>query len=456
MRGRGATLLVVLAALAAGCAAAPEAGAPTPPTLPALGCASPCTVEIATGRLWEPMVAVDPTDPLHLVASSQLKGEDDATGGTSWALSHVSFDGGATWETRRLPGGQDAPPGHPLATTTWMDDSVPLFLADGTLVWIVLAFEVVDQPPVAGVAAADLVALRSHDGGRTFPEVVVVAEGRGGDAVARDPVQGGRFSVTAHEGHDKPWATLADDGTILLAWSRNLAGRPDECGTDLGCTRLMLSTSRDGRSWTEPRIVTDQVVSGAFPLALADGTWLLSYHATQEQEVVVARSTDAGATWTHETLGASTKFPVLARAPIAGGERVHLAYPRGQDDRDGEQQVVLRSSDDGGLTWGPEVLVHAPAAPGRTIPALAPAPDGGAIVAYWSPEAGGETARFLAARVQDGVVGPEIALGTHAGPTSVTGDYLGLAPLPDGGAVAVWTASEGDEMRLLGDRISIS
>lgn len=445
---RWVVLAVAVASLSAGCAAE-RADPPPVQGSGQLACGTPCGVTIATGRLWEPMVVVDPTDPLHLVASSQEKLDDPTTGRGSWALSHVSFDGGATWETHRLPGGRDAPPGHPLATTTWMDDSVPLFLPDGTLVWTVLAFEVVDRPPLAAVAGADLVALRSHDGGATFPDVTVVAEGGGADALLGSPVQGDRRRVPAtHELHDKQWLALGDDGTLLLVWTQNLAARPDACAPSNVCTHLLFSTSTDGAAWTAPRTLVEHVVSGAFPLVLSDGSWLVSFHHTREQEVVVARSTDHGATWAQETLGESTKFPVMARSKTAAGERVHLAYPRGQDGRDGNQTVVVRWSDDGGATWSAEVAVETPDAPGRTIPAIAGAPGGGAYLTFWSPDA--ETAEFLAVHVRDGGVSAPLVLDAHDGPTSRTGDYMGLASLPDGGAFAVWTASEGDAMRLAG------
>lgn len=434
---------LALALLLAGCLASV---APTRDDAPAgaLACAGPCGVVVETGRLWEPMIAVDPTDPLHWVASSQVKAEDPARGGTSWALSHVTFDGGATWETRRLPGGSGVPADHPLATATWLDDSVPAFLPDGTLVWTVLAFETGEAPGALVATGADLVSLVSRDGGLTFPEAVVVATGSGGDARV------GALGVGAGGGpsvfHDKQWIAVGDDGALLLLWSENWGWRPDSCGEEISCTRLLYATSADGLAWSAPRALVEEVVSGAFPLLLADGAWLVAFHDTRNEEAEIARSTDKGATWEIQTLAASTKFPVLARASTAAGERVHVAYPRGQDGRDGEQDVVVRSSDDGGATWSAETLVHAPASPGRTIPAIAGTPAGDALVTFWSPREDG--ADYLAQRVRDGVASGPLLLGTHAGPTSATGDYMGLAALPGGRALAAWTASDGDAFAL--------
>lgn len=449
-RGGWLALAVAFAGALAGCATDTPGATPETPVAPT-ACEAPCGVVIATGRLWEPMVAVDPTDPLHLVASSHEKGAG-ALGGTSWALSHVSFDGGLSWETHRLPGGPDAPPDHPLARATWMDDSVPVFLADGTLVWTVLAFTTAAASGAVGAQeGASLVALRSHDGGRTFPDIAIVAQGRGGDFAAIDPA-GGLHRAFGAEHHDKQWVTLSDDGSLLMAWSQNLRARPDLCGANIACTLLRYATSTDGLAWSEPETLVRSTVSGAFPIALADGTWLVSYHETNAQEVVVARSTDQGSSWTDVRLGASTKFPVLARSATPLGERVHVAYPLGQDDRDGEQRVVARWSDDGGLTWSEPLLLDAPAAPGRTIPALAPAPDGGAFATFFSPRGGG--AEHVALHIRgDGALSPRTVLSAHEGPTSVTGDYMGIAPLPAGGAFAVWTTSADDGLALRGARI---
>ncbi|HWG91436.1 MAG TPA: hypothetical protein VNZ52_11370, partial [Candidatus Thermoplasmatota archaeon] len=132
------TSLLVAAGLA-GCLAATEAADRPPPpasAAPGLSCPAPCVIAIDTGSVrWEPSVAVNPTNPLHIVASSQDQTRAAGRLPHSWGLSHVTLDGGATWQTMRLPGGPGGDPTHPLSRYTFMDDSTVAFLPDGTLLW---------------------------------------------------------------------------------------------------------------------------------------------------------------------------------------------------------------------------------------------------------------------------------------------------------------------------------
>ena len=459
-RRRASTpLLALLAAALAGClaGAGPDAPADAAGAPPRLSCPEPCLRPVDAGVRWEPSVAVDPLDPRHLVVSSQDQTPDPVTRAPrSWPLSHVSFDGGATWTTTRLPGGPSAPPTHPLFRYHAMDDSAVAFLPDGTLLWSAVA---IDATTLRGVVVGSsagyaLVVLRSTDGGLTFPEATVVQEGSGRYArVGAGPVSEG--AALAVDAQDKQWFALAPDGAVLLAWSRNRGGTtecPDPTPLE-ECTQLVVSTSTDGgRTWSPPGVVAEGgLYSGAYPVVRRDGGWVVSYRETRLAEAHVAVSTDRGATWTATAVDRSTKFPVLAAAVGPAGERLHLAYPASELDRDEAQAVALRWSDDGGLAWSEPLVLDAPKHPGRTIPAIAPARGGGVVVLWWSPlSEGGE---LRAVHVRDGVASPPLVLDATEGPTAETGDYMGLAPMPDGSVYAAWIARHGRDLVVTGARL---
>jgi len=443
--------LLLLAALLAGCATAPPPS-PSPLHVPALSCVGPCdTVADAASNgdtRWEPALAADPTDPLHLVATSEEKWAAPAGDRYSWGLVHVSRDGGRTWATTPLPGGPRSPPGSPLWERGWMDDAVPRFLPDGTLLVAALVFdwEPVVQPGVAAYAASgvDVDVFRSTDGGRTFPSFATASPGPGAEGGAGTPAGG--QGVAADVSNDKEWLDVAPDGTAWIVWSQNIQDYPGcSAGLDV-CTLLRSTVSRDGGgTWSAPQTIVKAVVSGAIPLTLPDGTRVVAYHLTREQKAVVA--VERAGAWDATVVDDSTKFPAIA----ADGSRLYLAYPRGTHGRDGRQEVALRWSDDL-RTWSDALVLATPTSDGRTIPAVAAA-NGTAYVAYWLP--GEASSTFHAAAVAHGRLAGDVALGNHDGDPSETGDYMGIAALPDGSAQAVWTSRQAGTYAVHAGRVAL-
>ena len=112
----------------------------------------------------EPDVEVDPTDPLHMVASSNDYG-------SCCDQFYTTFNGGRTWQTGNMsvqdPGrtGSDPVTTFDVRTGTVLHSSLNYtFNADGTQ-----------------ACDGDLVVSRSSDGGLTWGEPVVVAGGLGCD-----------------------------------------------------------------------------------------------------------------------------------------------------------------------------------------------------------------------------------------------------------------------------------
>ncbi|HVL87547.1 MAG TPA: hypothetical protein VM681_06035 [Candidatus Thermoplasmatota archaeon] len=438
--------LAVFALLLAGCLSGPPppAGPGDDDSAPrwALSCPPPCVRAVddsAQRGAWEPHVAVNPLDPLHIVAGNTV----GALGAERfWLWAHVSRDGGRTWAATRLPGGPGADPSHPLAAHNAFADPVVAFLPDGTLLFVGIAARQAFSPVGGATSAFDVVVLRSPDGGGSFPEAIVVARGEG--AVAFAGVPGGpAVAPLALKNQDKPWIAVGDGGVALLAWTqvRGQAGDSQSFGCD-----LRFAASNDaGRTWSAPALVADEgCLLGAAPVVAPDGTWHLAYAAYPQGEAAVASSRDRGERWEFSVASPTAGLPALALAPRDGGYRLYVAAAPAVE---GVLAPTLAWSDDGGRSWSEPVRLDAPGEEGRILPAVVADAHGGAVATFLRQEGGATQLR--AVRVgSDGSVGPVVVVDSDVGgPGERVGDYMGLAPTPLG-AFAVWVGfSPGADLR---------
>lgn len=439
-------VLVVVSLLTAGCVTHVEKEEDDDAADPVPRCGAPCASMIAEGSLWEPHVAVDPTDPDRIVAVSvDLASRSTDPTQYHWPLVHVSTDGGEHWTTRRLEGGPTAGPTHPLAGYNNIEEPVLAFLPDGTLLLSLLG--ITNHP--GAYTGGELLVLRSTDGGATFPDIVTVQGSKGATTFGLEGPEK-RMSDT----QDKQWMDVFPDGRVLMVWSRNFAGHP-ECGADEldeECTVLSWSVSADGGlDWSPAAPVEeDGLYSGAYPVVRRDGGWLVTYRDTRTSEIRVAVSEDEGTTWRHDAFGVSTKFPVIDSVDGPDGERLLLVYPESEEGRDSLQTVMMRTSHDGGATWSDAHALAGPTHEGRTIPALATTDDT-AFTMFWHPHEDG--ADLVVRSYRNDTLSPPFVLDTTEGPTAETGDYMGLAAHPEGGAYAVWVARHDGTLGLHGARL---
>src|SRR6266571_6842918 len=142
----------------------------------------------------EPQVAVDPTNPMHLIGSVQQDRWND--GGANGLTNLVSTDGGASWH---LAAGQPqfticagAQPGSPgffdRATDPWVG-----FSADGQVAYSISDSFNADGPGFGG--ASSIIVSRSTDGGHTWQTPVTleldtsVTVLNDKESITADPVQ---------------------------------------------------------------------------------------------------------------------------------------------------------------------------------------------------------------------------------------------------------------------------
>ncbi len=357
----------------------------------------------------EPHVAVDPTNPQHLVGSFQQDRWND--GGSNGLTNVVSTDGGATW---KLAGAQpkfSICSGAAAGSAGFLDRATDPWVSissDGKVAYSISDSFNADGPGFGG--ASSIVISRSTDGGVTW-QAPVTAELDTSVTVLND-----KESVTAD-----PLAA----GNAYAVWDRLVSPSSHANPSSFPVTpafrgpALFSKTTDGGVTWSQGRVVFDpgeknqtignQVVvptAGAAKGQLIDGFNLIltkggkGNHQRESESVAIIRSTDGGATWSAPTIVSpmSVAEVSIAGKPVrtadvlpefAAGPEGNL-YAVWQDARfstTGHAKVAFSMSTDGGSTWSAPIRIDL--APGDA-PAFTPqvhvASDGTVGVSYYDLE----------------------------------------------------------------------
>ncbi|MDQ3973232.1 MAG: glycoside hydrolase [Actinomycetota bacterium] len=383
-----------------------------------------------------PSVARNPTRSDNLVVSYRVDRPRFS------AVLASSQDGGVTWEHRSLPlpAGKDRPFAPDVA-----------FAPDGTLYVVYVNLEGNGNVP------ANLWLATSADGGRSLAQPTRVA----GDLTFQ------------------PRLAVSPDGSVHVTWLQGdqvgllrLSGAP---------ARVVAASSRDGgRTFDAPVPVSDpqrERVGAASPVVDARGRVFVLYEDFKGDRrdfenlegppwdepfaLVVTRSEDGGRSFsvgnefesevvpTRRFLVFLPEFPSLAAGPC---ETLYAAWA---DGRNGDEDVFLRRSDDGGASWDPPVRVNDDALGGSTsqyLPRVAVSPDGRVDVLFYDRRgdpADVLTDAYLATSADRGETFRNVRvsaasfdsrIGPSAGPAFGTDLGSRLALASDGReAFAVWT-----------------
>ena len=328
----------------------------------------------------EPHLALDPTNPNHLVAAWQQDRLSD--GGARGLATSVSVDGGATWSTPQ------APPFTQCAGGAFARVSDPwVAVSSSTVLQIGIAFN--GAALAVGARSAVLVS-RSTDGGATW-----------GPAITLVDDDGTRFF------NDKESLTIdsTDPRYVYAVWDRL---DPSEHGVTL------LARSTDGGvSWSPAVPIYDpgagRQTIGNVAVTTPDGAVHVFFTelgpaagnpAVTEGSLAVIRSIDKGVTWSAPTrvaqlLAVGTRVPSQTSITVRAGEVLGAfaaspadgtLYATWQDSRftgGTHDAIVLSRSTDGGNTWSTPVRVSANAAVPAFTPTLAVLPGGLVGVTYY-------------------------------------------------------------------------
>ena len=301
----------------------------------------------------EVSVAINPTNAEHVIAVLLQSGAPGQPRVSNHA--YTSFDGGLTWKSLATPN----PDGRVQG-----DDAVT-FGSDGTAYHSYIAFDGirVERPERAW---SGIFVPASKDGLSWTTPVAVV-----------DHVN------TAIPFEDKPWvgvdraAGSPHRGNLYVAWTRfDVYGSADPAHR----SHIMVSRSRDaGRTFSAPYEISDDTgdakdsdgtVEGVVPVVGVNGDVYIAWAGPKG--LVIDKSTDGGWTFGRDTVIAAMPggwdlpvpgldrhngMPVTA-VDLGDGPYKGSVYVNWIDEHNGDPDVFVAASRDGGKTWSPPARVN--------------------------------------------------------------------------------------------------
>lgn len=304
----------------------------------------------------EPALAVDPNDPMHIVAAGNDYGTPNED---AWVGYYVSWDGGETW-ARDLIDGYWRGPISPLTGYEGAGDPVVCFDSNSNVYISGICFKRSTNPfnPFGfgwnpGRADGIFVA-KSTDGGENFDQITIIA--------------------TAFQSlitfHDKEWMAVdMNNGNVYVVWV---------AFTGLMMANVLFSRSTDGgNSFSTPRVISEYQAleinsQGSTIQVTPDGSIHILWIDFNVGQVRYTYSTDQGQSFsTPESICDVEEIPYALengdyRTPTLLMSAVDLSetntsgslYVTWNDYRYGDADILLIYSRDGGDSWSEPIRVN--------------------------------------------------------------------------------------------------
>lgn len=299
-------------------------------------------------------VAINPADPDNVVVVSLAAGPPGGPGTSNYA--YVTRDGGLSWQTVPQPNPQGRTQG---------DDAVT-FDARGRAYRSYISFDGI-RVPRPSRAWNGIYVSRSDDGGGSWGQGVPVVD----------------HINTVEPFEDKPWVVTDNApesrhfGNVYVAWTRfDVYGSTDPADS----TQILFSRSLDGgQTFSVPfqisdsggnAVDSDDTVEGAVPAVGPDGEVYVAWAGPRG--IVFDRSLDGGWTFGQDRViadnpeGWDLPVPGMTRhngMPVTGvdlspGPDRGSVYVNWIDNRNGDLDVFVMASRDGGDSWEEPVRVN--------------------------------------------------------------------------------------------------
>ena len=361
----------------------------------------------------------------------------------SWPGYYRSTDGGETWRNSLVPGypGDTSPEGQssPVHQVHWQVGSDPVITShsEGRVYLAWLAF----NTTTTGFAGWVVLTVYS-DFGDTYEYTTVVFSGH---STQSDNQGGPGFSRIT----DKEWIAVDDtggpyDGNIYIAWAM-FNGK-------FG-TKIVFQRSTDGGRRFSPTINLSHPPNtqnqGAYVAVGAGGDVYVAWEDFHKDRMLFTRSTDGGLSFSPETKATSI-VPVQEPLPgngyaldsfprLAADAEKNIIYIVWADYRNGNADILLVRSTDGGGTWSSPVRVNDDATNHQIFPAISlfdgridvtfydsrNDPDARLLDVYYAQSNDGGLSFLPNVRVTDAAFEPNRVIDSRGVP--FIGDYNGVA-----------------------------